>query len=368
MIVTKINVKTIKKNMKKILLLLVLFSVRNTIYSQEDKVDLVVKELIKKHKIVGLQLSVIKDNVIVKTGHYGFANIQDSVAVNSQTVFSINSITKAFTGVAIMQLVENGKLNLSEPISNYLDNLPNTWQKITVEQLATHKSGLPDVWDSKGNMLSEDANILFEEVKKLPIAFEPGKQVSVCLTNYMLLGMLIEKISGQSFEEFIIENQFKKAGMKNAIKAGIGDFYNIISHSARPYTYYRNNVLTNVYQPMPSNLLPAGGIYTTATEMAQWIIALQTNQLINAENLKTLLKPIELENGKQYEENGLLDRSSIGFSLSSNAQNPIIASMGGARNALFIYPKKNISIVILTNLMGSHPQDFIDEIAKLYIN
>jgi len=354
--------------MKKILLLLAFLTVYNISYSQEDKVDLAIKELIKKHKIVGLQLSVIKDNAIVKTSHYGFANIQDSIAVNRETVFSLNSITKAFTGVAIMQLVENGKLNLGEPISNYLDNLPITWQKITVEQLATHKSGLPDVWDSQGNMLSEDGNILFEKVKELPIAFEPGKNVRICLTNYMLLGMLIEKISGQSFEKFITENQFKKAGMKNAMKAGIGDFYNIINHSARPYTYFRNNVLTNVYQPMPSNLLPAGGIYATAAEMAQWIIALQTNQLINAENLKILLKPIELENGKQYEENGLLDRSSIGFSLSSRVENPIIALMGGSRNALFIYPKKNISIVILTNLMGSHPQDFIEEIAKLYIN
>ncbi|RTZ08234.1 class A beta-lactamase-related serine hydrolase [Flavobacterium bomense] len=354
--------------MKKTLLLIALLTVFNNIYSQEDKVDLAIKELIQKNKIVGLQLSVIKENVIVKTSHYGFANIQDSIAVNSQTVFSINSITKAFTGVAIMQLVENGKLNLEEPISNYLDKLPQTWQKITVEQLATHKSGLPDVWDSQGNMLSEDGNILFENVKKLPLAFEPGKHVREGLANYMLLGMLIEKISGQSFEKFIMENQFKKAGMKNAMKAGIGDFYNIINNSSRPYTYFRNNVLTNVYQPMPSNLLPAGGIYATATEMAQWVIALQTNQLINAENLKILLKPIELENGKPYEENGLLDRTSIGFSLSSRAENPIIASMGGARNALFIYPNKNVSIVILTNLMGSHPQAFIEEIAKLYIN
>ncbi|RTY82677.1 class A beta-lactamase-related serine hydrolase [Flavobacterium sp. ZB4P23] len=354
--------------MKKTLLLIALLTVFNNTYSQEDKVDLAIKELIQKNKIVGLQLSVIKENVIVKTSHYGFSNIQDSIAVNSQTVFSINSITKAFTGVAIMQLVENGKLNLEEPISNYLDKLPQTWQKITVEQLATHKSGLPDVWDSQGNMLSEDGNILFKNVKKLPLAFEPGKHVREGLANYMLLGMLIEKISGQSFEKFIMENQFKKAGMKNAMKAGIGDFYNIINNSSRPYTYFRNNVLTNVYQPMPSNLLPAGGIYATATEMAQWVIALQTNQLINAENLKILLKPIELENGKPYEENGLLDRTSIGFSLSSRAENPIIASMGGARNALFIYPNKNVSIVILTNLMGSHPQAFIEEIAKLYIN
>ncbi len=340
----------------------------NFTYSQVDKVDTTIKKLMKDNRIVGLQLAVIKDNKIIKTGHYGLANIEDSIPVDKQTVFSINSISKAFTGVAIMQLVEKGKINLEDPISKYLDSLPNTWQNITVKQIVMHKSGLPDVWNSEGNMLSENSSILYQKVKQLPIVFKPGEELSQCLTNYMLLGMLIEKMSGQSFEKYIAENIFKKAGMKNSAEAGLGDFYNIIKHSARPYSYYGSNDLSSVYQPMPTILYPAGAIYSTATEMAQWIIALQSNQLINAENLKALLKPIELNNGEIFQENSLLNQSSIGFSLSSRAENPIIGSMGGARNALFIYPKKNVSIVVLTNLMGSHPQNFIEEIAKLYIN
>ena len=112
--------------MKKIMLLLAYFTVCNATYSQVDKVDIAIKDLMQKNRIVGLQLAVIKDNVIVKTSHYGLASVEDSIAVDSQTIFSINSITKAFTGVAIMQLVENGKLNLDEPISKYLDKLPKT--------------------------------------------------------------------------------------------------------------------------------------------------------------------------------------------------------------------------------------------------
>ncbi|MFV8355531.1 serine hydrolase domain-containing protein [Flavobacterium sp. XS1P32] len=353
--------------MKKTMLLLAYFTVCNLTYSQADKVDVAIKDLMQKNRIVGLQLAVIKDNVIVKTSNYGLASVEDSIEVDSQTVFSINSITKAFTGVAVMQLVENGTLNLDKPISKYLDKLPKTWQNITVKQIVTHQSGLPEIWDSQGNMLSENSETLFQKIKELPLIFKPGKEYRDSQANYLILGMLIEKISGQSFEKFITENQYKKAGMKNSIKAGIGDFYNIIKHSAKPYSYFRNNILTNVYQPMPSNLFPAGGIYSTATEMAQWIIALQNHKLINAENLKTLCTPIRLENGELYQEDGFLNQSSIGFYSSSRFKNPVIASLGGNRNALYIYPKDNVSVVILTNLVGSRPENVIEEIANLYL-
>ena len=350
------------------MLLITFFAVSNFTYSQADKVDEAIKKLMQKNRIVGLQLAVIKNNKIVKTGHYGLANIEDSIAVDDKTIFSINSITKAFTGVAIMQLVENGKLNLDEPISKYLDSLPKNWQNINLKQVLTHKSGIPEIWDSQGNMLSENSEILFKKLKELPLAFNPDEEYRDVQGNYLLLGMIIEKVSGQSYEKYIVENIFKKAQMKNSMNVGIGDFYKIFNHSAKPYSYFRdNNTLTNVYQPIPTCLNPAGGIYSTAIEIAKWIIALQNNKLINSENLKKLLEPIVLKNGEIYETGNFLNRSSIGFYSSSRIKNPVIGSLGGNRNALYIYPKDDVSVVILTNLVGSHPEEFIEEIANLYI-
>jgi len=352
--------------MKKIILLLAFFACNPT-YSQIDKTDIAIKELMQKHKIVGLQLAVIKNNKIVKSSNYGLSNIQDSIAVDNKTVFSINSMTKAFTGVAIMQLVESGKLNLEDPISKYLDKLPKTWQNITVKQIATHTSGIPDIFESPEHIFSEDNEILFKKIKESPIVFKPGEKLSYNQTNYILLGLIIEKISGKSFEKFIIDNQFEKVGMENSIKAGMGDTYSIINHSARPYSYFIKGSLTNIHQPMPSYLYPAGGIYSTATEMAQWVIALQSNQLIKAESLKTLWTPVELNNAKKQETNASLEGTAIGFDINTRAINPVIFQSGGARNTLYIYPKDNVSVVILTNLTGARPQDFIDEIANLYL-
>jgi len=353
--------------MKKIMILLVAFAVSSTTYSQVDRADIAIKGLMQKNKIVGLQLAVIKNNKIVKSSNYGWSNIQDSIAVDSKTVFSINSMTKAFTGVAIMQLVESGKLNLEDPISKYLDSLPKTWRNITIKQIATHTSGIPDIWESPEHMFSEKNETLFKKIKESPIVFQPGEKLRYNQTNYLLLGLIIEKISGKSFEKFIIDNQFEKVGMKNSIKAGMGDSYTIINHSARPYSYYINGSLTNIHQPMPSYLYPGGGIYSTATEMAQWVIGLQNNTLIKAESLKSLWTPIQLDNVKTQETNGSLYGTAIGFDTNSRTKNPVITQSGGARNTLYIYPKDNVSVVILTNLMGSRPQDFIEEIANLYI-
>lgn len=350
------------------MILVAVFAVSTIAHSQVDKVDSAMKELMLKNRIVGLQLAVVKNNSIVKTAHYGLANIEDSIAVDNETVFSINSMTKSLTGAAVMQLVEKGQLKLEDPISKYLDSLPITWQNITVKQLATHTSGIPDIWERPEQMWSDDSAPLFNKIKEQAVVFQPGEEQSYNQTNFLLLGKIIEKVSGQSFEKYVIENQFKKAGMKNSIKAGMGNFFTIIDHSAKPYTYYINGTLTNIFQPMPKNLYPAGGTYSTATEMAQWAIALQTNKLINKESLKTLLAPVTLNDAAIHEGNGFFNQSSIGFFLATKTSAPVVGTFGGARNALFIYPKDNVTVVVLTNLVGAHPQDFIEEIAKLYIS
>lgn len=354
-------------NFRKKMILLSAFSVSTVSFSQTDKVDSLIKDLMQKNKIVGLQLAVVKNNKIVKVGHYGLATIEDSIAVDDETVFSINSMTKSFTGVAIIQLLEKGQLKLEDPISKYLDSLPNTWQNITVKQIVTHTSGIPDIWESPEHMLSDDSEILFKKIKELPIVFQPGERLQYNQTNFLLLGMIIEKITGLSYEKYIIKNQMDKADMKNSMKAGFGDFFTIINHSAKPYTYFINGNLTNLYQPIPRNLYPAAGVYATATEMAKWIIALQSYHFINAESLKMLWAPTVLKSGVLYQGGGLLNQSTIGFSTTSRKEKTVFASLGGGRNALYIYPKENVSIVILTNLLGSQPQNFIEEISDLYL-
>jgi len=358
-------------DIKKLILTILVYAIGISVFSQKaDNVDNFIKKEIKERKIVGLQLAIVKNGIIVKTGNYGFANLQDSVPVDKNTIFTINSITKAFTGVAIMQLVEDGKVNLNLPISTYLDSLPDAWRNITIRQLASHISGIPDIMDADANLISENAQVSWQKVQALPNEFKVGEQFSYNQTNYLLLGKVIDKLSGLTFEDFIAEFQFKTANMERTMNASFRDYYDVISHSARGYNYFRNGVISNTNpEVFPKFLRTAAGMQSTATEMANWIIALQSLILVKKkETLAELWTPSLLNNGKTGGFSDLLNGYAIGWIAISRPDHPAIATIGGGRSAIFIYPDENVSVVVLTNLQGASPENFIDQIAEYYFD
>lgn len=356
-------------NIKNLTSTILFCAISTLIFAQKiDRVDNYIKKKIDEKKIVGLQLAVIQNGKIVKTGNYGFANLQDSIPVDSNTIFTINSITKAFTGVAIMQLVEEGKVELQSPISKYIDSLPLPWRNVTVIQLASHISGIANIMDGDANLIAENADKSWEKVQTLPNEFTAGEQFSYNQTNYLLLGKIIEKISGMPFQNFIIKHQFEKVRMPNTIQAGFRDYYDVVNHSARGYNYFRNGNISNISpEVFPPFLRTAAGIQSTASEMANWIIALQSFQLFKKkETLSEMWTPSLLNNGKTEGFSDMLNGYSIGWFTVTRPDHPAVATVGGGRSAIFIYPKENLSIIVLTNLQGASPENFIDEIAKYY--
>src|SRR6202034_3393592 len=159
----------------------------------------------------------------------GMAEVENSVPVTDKAAFPIASATKAFTGVALMQLVESGKLDLAAPISRYLDGLPVSWQKVTIRQLATHISGLPNIVNNDtgelvtgvqiASMGESDVDAAWNKVQTLPIEFPPGEKYSYNQTNYILLGKVISKLSGQPFTQFIKEHQLDSVAMRSTVYA-----------------------------------------------------------------------------------------------------------------------------------------------------
>lgn len=190
----------------------------------------------QKHRIPGLQLAVVQHGKVVKLGAYGMANVEDSVPVTDQTVFPVHSITKAFTGVAVMQLVEAGKLDLAAPVSRYLDGLPAAWQGVTIRQLLTHASGIPDIWDEHSRMIADGDEASWAKVLTMPMEFLPGSRFKYNQTNYVLLGRVIDKLSGEPFVKFIKERQLEVAGMP---LTGFGDAHDVVPHCAGSYQILR---------------------------------------------------------------------------------------------------------------------------------
>ena len=343
----------------------------NYAFSQNDSIDTFIESQMTLRKIPGLQLAIIKNNEIVKMKSYGLANIEDSIAVDNETIFSINSITKAFVGVSIMQLVEQGKLDLNTEISAYLIDLPEEWQSITLKQLLTHTSGLPHILSNDTGGLISDKGIeaSWELVKTLPKISEANNKFEYNQLGYVLIGKVIDKVSGEPFTNHIAENQLRKVGMKRTEEAGFSNLNNVVQHSARRYTYYYgqniSNIKSEIFSPM---LQTAAGMGSTAKEIANWIIALQAGSLLNKpSSLKTLWTPAILSNGKTQGFNNLLNGYALGWPVVMRSEHPAVAPIGGNRASLFVYPNDDLSIIVLTNLMGGVPSKFIDEIAGYYI-
>ena len=339
-----------------------------------DPVTAFLKTTMASERIPALQVAVIRHGKIVKLGAYGIANVEHNVPATNESVFSINSCTKAFTGVAVMQLVEAGKLGIDDPISRYVDDLPATWRAITVKQVLTHVSGLPNIIDDKENPIGDGSDAsAWATVKTLPLQFPAGERFLYNQTGYVILGKIIDKLSGQPFASFIEQRQFRVAGM---LHTRFGDSSDVIPHSAGGYSYLRNehgtwkkgDKLSAIYVSFPGYFRTAAGILSTADDIAHWLIALQAGKLLQKkESLDILWTSVVLNDGTTGGMSALLNGSALGWPVTTRSEHPAAGPIGGMRSTFFVYPKDDLAVVLLTNLQGANPENFADEVAAYYI-
>lgn len=363
--------RTTTKNMM-IILMTVITSFRQVMSAQttSDSIDLFIKEKMRQMKIPGLQLAVIKNGRLERSSSYGFANVEHQVPTISKTTFSINSMTKAFVCVAIIQLQEQGKLKTGDSISLYISDIPNDWKSITIRQLLSNTSGLPNNIDEKEQVLGngiEEKN--WELVKTLPMEFKPVERFSYNQTGYYILGRIITKLSGEHFTKFIENDQFKVADMSST---QFGDSNDIVPNNAGAYSTIVNidGKWINdgrLHATFPIFFRTATGIISTSEDLHKWLVALQSGELLkNKNSVQEMLTSIKLNDGHVDGFNKLTNGYALGWPTVVRDEHPAAAPVGGMRSALFVYPQDNLSIVVLTNLQGSNPEWFIDEITGYY--
>ncbi|RYZ18800.1 MAG: class A beta-lactamase-related serine hydrolase, partial [Sphingobacteriales bacterium] len=307
-----------------------------------DSIDVYLKTQVQTRKIPALQMAVVRGQQIEMSKTYGSASLEHNVAANDNTLFYINSITKAFVGVAVMQLVEAGKLNTKDPISKYLDSLPVAWQQLTIRQLLSHTSGMPDILDEDENVFPRGEKAAWARLLKLQVVSAPGEKFSYNQAGYVIIGKIITKLSGMHFTRFIEEKQFKAVGMS---RSRFGDSFDVVPNSAGAYTmnkfvdgqFVRLQSPGISYIQFPEFYRGAAGIMSTAREMALWVIALKKGTLISKTSLDDLWKPSILNNGQIGGFNSFVNGYALGWPTVTRAEHPAVAPVGGGRNALAIY-------------------------------
>ena len=249
-----------------------------------------------KPDLPGVATLVVKDGKTLLRKGYGMANIELGVPVRPEHVFRIASTTKLFTATAVMMLADDGKLALDAPVARYLPGSPAQWNKVTIEHLLTHTSGIPNLSMDSGYWriearLEHTPEELVAPVRARALDFEPGTRFAYNNTGYNLLGLIIEKVSGKRYFEFIDERIARPLQLKHT---GSGEDTQLI---AGLVTGYRAG-------PKPawlianSNLYAAGGLVSTVDDLAAFMLALQSGRLVAPGGVEKMNTSYVLADGK----------------------------------------------------------------------
>lgn len=311
------------------------------------------KRLSAEDKFSGVVL-ISKNSTILYQSVFGLASKENNVANEFHTAFNLASITKMFTGIAVAQLAEQGKLSFNDPVKKFLPELPfNLTSGITIHQLLTHTSGLgsffTDEFHNSNHAAYRSLKDYVNLVRKDKPQFEPGSKWAYSNTGYLLLGLIIEKVSGMSYFDFIKHNIFEKAEMNNS------DFYESDrpnKNIATPYTKNNRYLNDKVNWSIPLFIAPvkgssAGGAYASVIDMFRFSTSLMNNKLLS----KSFTD--EVISGKApYDSPELLKKYAYGFANQVVNGKLIVFHDGGANGistSIDIYPDLGYFVSILSN-------------------
>ena len=229
---------------------------------------------------------------------YGWANAEWEVPNTPQTKFRLGSITKQFTSMAILQLQEQGKLKVQDPICSYVSPCPDSWKPVTIHHLLTHTSGIPSYTGfptyMDTMMVPRTVGQIVASFRDLPLEFEPGAQFKYDNSGYFLLGVILEKVSGKSYESVLRDQIFAPLGMKDS---GYDTSSAILPRRAAGYTRDGSDVVNAAYLDMVQPFA-AGALYSTVEDLLKWDQALYTDKLLPVAARASLFTPFK--NGYAY--------------------------------------------------------------------
>jgi D-alanyl-D-alanine carboxypeptidase len=290
------SMKTAQRFIASVLLLLLLGAA-----VRADDIDDFVEARRKELNVPGLSIAVVEDGQVVKAQGYGLANIELNVPATADTVYQYASVTKQFTAAAVLLLVEDQKLALDDPIAKHLGDVPEAWKKVTVRHLLNHTSGIKSYTSLAGfarNVRKDYTQAeLIGLVRDLPLEFEPGEKFAYNNTGYFLLGMLIEKVSGKKYGEFLQERIFGPLGMKTA---RVNDRSEIIPNRAAGYQWVGKKHV-NADFVSPTQPFSAGALVGTVRDLAKWDAALHDNKFLKPASRELMWTATRLNGGTKQD-------------------------------------------------------------------
>jgi len=330
-----------------------------------QRIDEVLQAALQEDGAVGFSVGLAMGGELIHEAGYGLAELEHEVPVQPWSMFRIGSITKQYTGAAICRLADQGKLYFDDPLKLYVPEFDTQGREITLRHLLTHTSGIfnytnlgPKWEDHMARDLSHGE--LLALLKDVPLDFEPGRAYRYSNTGYFLLGMVIEKVSGQSYADFVQKEFFEPLGLSHTRYGSNSD---LIPMRAQGYAYrgqgrFANDDLLSMQQPYA-----AGSLIATAGDLVRWSLALMGGQVLKPESFEEMTLPFLLENG---------DESPYGFGLNLQPQaGRTCFSHGGGINGfnsiMYYFPESKLCLAVISNSEGYSADEVAQRLLKLLL-
>lgn len=324
------------------------------------RIDALAAKALAHPGAAGLSVAVARGDLVILSKGYGKADLENSVPATEGSVFRIASVTKQFTAAAILRLAERGKLSLDDDFTRYVE-FPTSGKTITIRHLLSHTSGIKSYTDAPGFFDSGVARDLppervLDSVRGLPLDFEPGSQWAYSNTNYHLLGMIIEKVSGVTYARFMQDEFFTPLNLTHTRFDVASE---IIPGRARGYGVINGAAANASYLSMTIPYA-AGGLLSTAGDLVRWQLALVGGRVVSADSYKAMTSRAALSDGS-------FAAYGFGLFMSEVDGHPNFMHEGGIPgfNAILVYfPKEKLSIAVISNSPAASAGQVAAEIAR----
>ncbi|MGE5813976.1 MAG: serine hydrolase domain-containing protein [Acidobacteriota bacterium] len=323
------------------------------------KIDGFVKAEMDRQHVPGVAIAVVKDGQVLKIEGYGLANVEHQVPVTPETIFQSGSLGKQFTAAGIMLLVQDGNLALADPITKFFPDAPATWQPITIRHLLTHTSGIPDYTDSTFDYrrdYTEDE--LAHMAYALKLEFPAGARWNYSNTGYVLLGIVMHKLTGQFYGDLLTERVFKPAGMKTTRVISEED---IIPHRAGGYRWVDGALKNQEWVSPRLNTTADGSLYFSVRDLLAWDAVVTSRRVLSDDSWKQVFTPVRLNSGRTYPYG-------FGWGVSERAGRPLHEHGGswqGFKTQYSRFVGDKLSVIVLANLAQADPAVLADGIAAI---
>jgi CubicO group peptidase (beta-lactamase class C family) len=327
--------------------------------SVSERIDRFVRSEMRARQIPGVGVAVLRHGKIQLLKTYGFANLEHRVPVKPETIFQSGSIGKQFTAAAIMLLVQDGKLSLDDRITKYFADAPEAWNEITLRHLLSHTAGLGDFPPDIELRRDYTEEQLFESIKKVPLTFRPGDKWDYSNAGYVVLGMLIRKVTGKFYGEFLHDRIFQPLGMTTARVISEAD---IVLNRADGYRLVGGEIKNQEWVSPSTNTTADGSLYLSILDLAKWDAALYTDHPISQSALQQAWQPVKLNSGatKGY---------GFGWFTDTIHQRRVVFHGGawqGFKSCILRFPDDELTIILLANSWNTREFKLARGVAAVY--